>query len=154
MNWRLKMTANENDPLGKLFYTREIPEILADILEPLVRIEIDSQPPILRLTRLAKQLSSMNLILIYLLYCKVLLIKGWQITERARPQEIETALEIPGNTIRPMIQRLKDQGLVEHFGHRVHIPDGKLTIIGKRLRDATRKVQAEFDSVDSLNGRK
>ena len=105
----------EKDPLDKIFTKPEdidnkLREILADILTPFARIDIESGA--FMPTILWGNLDSKRKILVFLVAKLALSTRKNQFGSCASPKDIEIATEIPGGTVRPKVIELLEEKII------------------------------------------
>ncbi len=99
-------TTTESDPLDELFwsatdYARDIAKVLHGL------VKIDGDFVIFR-----EGMTVANKIVCYLLAVKAMQLTRRRETDEASPNEIERETKIVGNTLRPLLSKLAEQGLI------------------------------------------
>ncbi|MCL4260137.1 MAG: hypothetical protein KJZ52_05870 [Anaerolineales bacterium] len=103
------------DPFAKLIrpkaqFELETKQRLADILEPFVWL--DPENDLIAFTEKVKNLTSLQLILIYILARKVISLINQEITASLSPSEIESGTKLPGGTVRPKLGELTKKNII------------------------------------------
>lgn len=89
-----------------------------------------------------ENLDSQNKILCYLLTNKVSFHLGKRSEEEASPSEIGSITNIPGNTVRPVLKKLRDTRFIASKGSNYYVPNLALNLIdlGKRNEISKRNI--------------
>ena len=96
----------ETDPLDALFFSAtDYARDIAKVLRGLVKIDGD-------FVIFTEGMTVANKILCYLLAVKVMQLTGRRATDEASPNDIERETKIVGNTLRPLLLKLAEKGLI------------------------------------------
>ena len=110
--------------------------LVADLLQPFVRIDADSCEIIPSASW--RSLSNESKSLIYLLARKAMVALDLPVgIEGATPQEIERATGVLGNSLRPVLKRLLGQRLVSKADGRYYVPNHGLETARTYLSERT-----------------
>jgi hypothetical protein len=106
-----------DDPFAKLFLpidARPFHGLMADTLYPLARFDSAGY---VELTADGEAVSAKRKVLIGLLMRKVEFVRGTAVVDAIGPHELSLTLHVPGNTVRPALLRLEQDGLIALIEH-------------------------------------
>jgi hypothetical protein len=126
-------------PLQELLVeSKEVDEkLLADILKPYAQIEKDTGELIP--TETFSNLPAEGKVIVVFLYSKAKVRLGFSSTEKLKPRDIENLVGLKGNTVRPILKKLKETNLlkVDEEGYwlpNIHIYRAKEFLANMRLK--------------------
>jgi DNA-binding transcriptional ArsR family regulator len=126
--------ATDNDPLQRLFadHSAADRELLASILEE--RVSLNKGGSFQYRPKARSGLDGGGLILVALLARKALVLSEALSIEGLSPKELETVTGLPGGTLRPLLKRFSERGLVkrEEAGTYV-VPDFAVSDVAQHL---------------------
>jgi DNA-binding transcriptional ArsR family regulator len=107
------MNENEKSPLKELVVKEETlnEKLLAELLKTYISIEENTGELIP--TESFNSLSAEGKVIIAFLYSKAKKRLNMSSTEKLKPKDIESILGLKGNTIRPILKKLKEEGIIK-----------------------------------------
>ena len=122
------------DPLGRLVVDQaEVDrELIAELLADKVTIDPNATTFVFKY-HVRKQLSKANVVLTALLAQKALVLLGADTSELLQPRELEACTGIRGGTLRPILKRLHDEGIIGRQSGGYMVPNHALEDVADRL---------------------
>lgn len=119
-----------NDPLSRLVVDQDEVnrELLAELLADKVTIDPHGGTFAFK-HRVRKELRKANVILIALLARKALVLLGAEVDETVKPRELEAHTGIRGGTLRPILKKLTDEGVVLRESGEYKVPNHSLEAV-------------------------
>lgn len=124
------------DPLSKLVVDQaEVNrELLAELLTDKVAIDPAAGTFDFK-HRVRKQLSKPNVVLAALLAQKALVLLGTEVSEPLKPRDLETSTGIRGGTLRPILKKLSDEGIISRESSGYLVPNHSLEAVTDLLSE-------------------
>lgn len=124
------------DPLSKLVVNQaEVDrELLAELLTDKVAIDPGTGTFTFK-HRVRKQLSKRNIVLAALLAQKALILLGAEVAEPLKPRELEPSTGIQGGTLRPILKKLTEEGIISRKSDGYFVPNHSLEAVADLLSE-------------------